>query len=138
MEQGWCARDAARRSDGTLDRVDAYRQFRRDDRRWLWRPGQSAGRHQQIPPRSANPENYGNFDDPAEVALYDKMLREPDPAKQRELMRQFEKHVMDDEAHELMTLWWYRIAPYRSEVKGWHISPSHFLGNSLAAVWLDK
>jgi peptide/nickel transport system substrate-binding protein len=89
-------------------------------------------------PRSANPENYGNFDDPDEVALYDKMLCEPDPGKQRELMRQFEKHVMDDETHELMTLWWYRIVPYRSEVKGWHISPSHFLGNSLAAVWLDK
>jgi peptide/nickel transport system substrate-binding protein len=28
--------------------------------------------------------------------------------------------------------------PYRSYVKGWHISPSHFLGNNLAAVWLDK
>jgi peptide/nickel transport system substrate-binding protein len=89
-------------------------------------------------PHAANSENYGNFDDPAEVALYDKMLREPDPAKQRVLMRQFEKHVMDDQAHELMTLWWYRIVPYRSYVKGWKIGPSHFLGNSLAAVWLDK
>ena len=27
----------------------------------------------------SDPQNYGNFDDPAEVALYDKMLREPDP-----------------------------------------------------------
>ncbi len=89
-------------------------------------------------PHSANPENYGNFDDPAEVALYDKMLREADPAVQRRLMRQFEKHVMDDQAHELMTLWWYRIVPYRSYVKGWNISPSHFLGNNLATVWLDK
>jgi peptide/nickel transport system substrate-binding protein len=89
-------------------------------------------------PHAANSENYGNFDDPAEVALYDKMLREPDPAKQRVLMRQFEKHVMDDQAHELMTLWWYRIVPYRSYVKGWKIGPSHFLGNSLAAVWLDR
>lgn len=89
-------------------------------------------------PHSVNAENYGNYDDPEEIALYDKMLREPDPAKQRALMRQFEKYVMDDQAHELMTLWWYRIVPYRSYVKGWHISPSHFLGNSLAAVWLDK
>jgi len=89
-------------------------------------------------PHAVNPENYGNFDDPGEVALYDKMLREPDPARQRALMREFEKYVMDDQAHELMTLWWYRIVPYRSYVKGWHISPSHFLGNSLAAVWLDK
>ena len=89
-------------------------------------------------PHSVNPENYGNYDDPAEIALYDKMLREPDPVQQRTLMRQFEKYVMDDQAHELMTLWWYRIVPYRSYVKGWHISPSHFLGNNLAAVWLDK
>lgn len=62
-------------------------------------------------PHSANPENYGNFEDPDEVALYNRMLREPDPARQRVLMRQFEKHVMDDQAHELMTLWWYRIVP---------------------------
>jgi peptide/nickel transport system substrate-binding protein len=89
-------------------------------------------------PHSANPENYGNYDDPAEVALYDKMLREPDPTKQRALMRQFEKYVMDDQAHELMTLWWYRIVPYRAYVKGWNIGPSHFLGNNLATVWLDK
>jgi peptide/nickel transport system substrate-binding protein len=89
-------------------------------------------------PHSANPENYGNFDDPAEVALHDRMLREADPPKQRQLMRQFEKHLMDDQAHELMTLWWYRIVPYRSYVKGWNIGPSHFLGNSLATVWLDK
>ena len=74
----------------------------------------------------------------AEVALYEKMLREPDPAKQRVLMRQFETCVMDEQAHELMTLWWYRIVPYRSYVKGWQIGPSHFLGNSLATVWLDK
>jgi peptide/nickel transport system substrate-binding protein len=89
-------------------------------------------------PHSANLENYGNFEDPTEVTLYDKMLREPDAAKQRALMRQFEKYVMDDQAHELMTLWWYRIVPYRSCVKGWNISPSHFLENDLARVWLDK
>jgi peptide/nickel transport system substrate-binding protein len=89
-------------------------------------------------PHSANPENYGNYDDPAEIQMHDRMLREPDPAKQRVLMRQFERYVMDDQAHELMTLWWYRIVPYRSYVKGWNISPSHFLGNDLAAVWLDK
>jgi peptide/nickel transport system substrate-binding protein len=89
-------------------------------------------------PHSVNSENYGNYGDPAEIALYDKMLREPDPAQQRRLMREFEKYVMDEQAHELMTLWWYRIVPHRSYVKGWHISPSHFLGNDLATVWLDK
>ena len=29
------------------------------------------------------------------------MLHETDPAKQRALMRDFEKHVLDDQAHEI-------------------------------------
>ena len=34
-------------------------------------------------PRSVYPANYGQYEDPDEVALYDKMLRETDPEKQR-------------------------------------------------------
>ena len=50
------------------------------------------------------------------------MLHEPDAAKQRVLMREFEKRVVDTEAHEFPMLWWYRILPYRLYVKGWKIS----------------
>jgi peptide/nickel transport system substrate-binding protein len=82
--------------------------------------------------------NYGQFDDKPEVALYDEMLREIDYPKQRALMRAFEKRVLDTEAHEIFLLWWYRMVPYRSYVKGWKISPSHYLNQDLATVWLDK
>jgi peptide/nickel transport system substrate-binding protein len=82
--------------------------------------------------------NYGRFDDQPEIALYDRTLRETDPAKQHALMRQFEKHVLDDQAHEIFLLWWYRIVPYRSYVKGWKISPSHYLNQDLGTVWLDR
>jgi peptide/nickel transport system substrate-binding protein len=82
--------------------------------------------------------NYGQFEDPQELALYDKMLHETDFAKQRALMRDFEKHVLDQQAHEIFLLWWYRIVPYRSYVKGWKISPSHYLNQDLATIWLDK
>jgi peptide/nickel transport system substrate-binding protein len=82
--------------------------------------------------------NYGRFDDREEVALYDNMLRETDAAKQRQLMRAFEKHVLDEQAHEIFLLWWYRIVPHHSYVKGWKISPSHYLNQDLATVWLDK
>ncbi len=82
--------------------------------------------------------NYGQFEDQPEVDLYDKMLRETDPQKQRSLMRTFEKHVLDDQAHEIFLLWWYRIVPYHAYVKGWKISPSHYLNQDLATVWLDK
>jgi peptide/nickel transport system substrate-binding protein len=82
--------------------------------------------------------NYGQFEDQQAVDLYDKMLRETDAAKQRQLMRAFEKHVLDREAHEIFLLWWYRTVPHHSYVKGWKISPSHYLNQDLATVWLDK
>ena len=89
-------------------------------------------------PRSAFTEQYGNFDDSHDIDLYQSMLHETDPAKQRALMRQFEKYVLDEQTHEIMTLWWYRIVPHRSYVKGWKIGPSHFLNQDLATIWLDK
>src|SRR5271155_3039104 len=83
-------------------------------------------------------ENYGDYDDPQEVELYDKMLRETDPARQRALMRQFEKLVLDDQAHMIWVLWWHRIGPDRSYVKGFKIAPTHFINQDLATIWLDK
>src|SRR5437762_3235619 len=62
----------------------------------------------------------------------------PDFARQRELMRDFEKLVLDIEAHETFLLWRYRIVPYRSYVKGWKVSPSHYVNQDLATIWLDK
>jgi peptide/nickel transport system substrate-binding protein len=82
--------------------------------------------------------NYGQFNDEQEIALYDRMLRETDIAKQRTLMRDFEKYVLDTQAHDIFLLWWYRTVPYRSYVKGWKISPSHYLNQDLATIWLDK
>ena len=82
--------------------------------------------------------NYGQFDDQQELALYDKMLHETDATKQRSLMRDFEKYVLDTQAHEIFLLWWYRIVPYHEYVKGWKISPSHYLNQDLATIWLDK
>ena len=89
-------------------------------------------------PHTVSPSNYGNYDDPELIDLYNRMLRETDFAKQRDLMRQFEKRVLDTEAHEIFLLWRYRIVPYRSYVKGWKISPSHYVNQDLATIWLDK
>jgi peptide/nickel transport system substrate-binding protein len=82
--------------------------------------------------------NYGQFDDQEELVLYDKMLHETDATKQRSLMRDFEKYVLDTQAHEIFLLWWYRMVPYHAYVKGWKISPSHYLNQDLGTIWLDK
>jgi peptide/nickel transport system substrate-binding protein len=93
---------------------------------------------QKALPATVDSENYGNYDDPQEVALYEKILRETDPARQREQMRQFEKYVLDDQAHMIWVLWWHRVVPYRSYVKGFRIAPTHFINQDLAQIWLDK
>jgi len=93
---------------------------------------------QKVLPASVDAENYGHYEDATAVDLYQKTLHETDPTRQRSLMRRFEKYVLDDEAHAIWVLWWHRIVPYRSYVKGWKISPTHFINQDLAAIWLDK
>ncbi|HEV2186811.1 MAG TPA: ABC transporter substrate-binding protein [Stellaceae bacterium] len=89
-------------------------------------------------PTSVSEQNYGNYEDPEEMDLYNKALHEIDPAKQHAAMFQFTKHVMDTQAHKVMMAWWYRIVPYRSYLKGWKISPSHYINQDLATIWLDQ
>jgi peptide/nickel transport system substrate-binding protein len=89
-------------------------------------------------PHSVADANYGNYEDPTEIDLYDRMLRETDFARQRDLMRQFERRVLDTEAHEIFLLWRYRIVAYRSYVKGFKVSPSHYVNQDLATIWLDR
>jgi peptide/nickel transport system substrate-binding protein len=89
-------------------------------------------------PHTVYTENYGQFEDQKEIDIYNQMVHETDFAKQRGLMRAFEDHVLDTEAHAIQVLWWYRIVPARSYVKGWKVSPSHYVNQDLANIWLDK
>ncbi|HLB14522.1 MAG TPA: ABC transporter substrate-binding protein [Burkholderiales bacterium] len=85
-----------------------------------------------------NPANYGFYQDPVLDDLYDKQSRATKPEERKQLIRQFEKRLLDEEAHYLMTLQWHRIIPHSSKVKGWTITPSHYLNNTLDAVWLTE
>lgn len=82
--------------------------------------------------------NHGQYEDKELDTLYDTILRSGDEGEQRKLIRQFEKIALDTQAHELITLWWYKINPHRSYVKGWKTAPSHYLNVHLDQVWLDK
>lgn len=82
--------------------------------------------------------NYGSYDDKELEAIYDKLLKAGSEEEQRKLMRAYEKRAIDEQAHLGITLWWYKINPHRSYVKGWKIAPSHYLNQHLDNVWLDK
>ena len=83
-----------------------------------------------------NPANYGYYEDPVLDELYDKQSRATDPEERKKLIREFEKRLLDDEVHYLMTLQWHRIIPHSAKVRGWTITPSHYLNNTLDTVWL--
>ncbi len=82
--------------------------------------------------------NYGNYLDQELEDLYNTLLQTGDEKKQREIIRVFEKRALSDQAHAAITLWWYKINPHRSYVKGWKIAPSHYLNQHLDQVWIDK
>jgi len=85
-------------------------------------------------PHTVYPENFGGYDDSNSIELYEKMQLETDPKAQRAAMRAYEKHTLDTEAHAIVTPYWYRIVLERSYIKGWKISPSHYLNQDLDNV----
>ena len=38
---------------------------------------------------------------------------------------------------DIFTFQWHRIVPHNARLKGWTITPSHFLNNQLDTVWLS-
>lgn len=82
--------------------------------------------------------NYYQYIDRDVDALYDKMQRLVDVKEQRKLMLEIARLTLDTHANQFPVLWWHRIVPHRSYVKGWKISPSHYLNQALDNVWLDK
>jgi len=87
---------------------------------------------------NAASNNRANYKDETLEKWYDMMNKEGDPAEQRKIMRKYETRVIQDEAHTGLTLWWRKINPHRSYVKGWKIAPSHYLNQHLDQVWIDK
>jgi len=80
--------------------------------------------------------NYGRYKDPVLDDLYIKQARAVDPEERRRHLRAFEKRLLDEEAHYIYTLQWHRIVPLSAKVRGWTITPSHFLNQQLDGVWL--
>jgi len=85
-----------------------------------------------------SPINYSRYVDRTLDALYEKQGRASSAEERKRLLREFEKRLLDEEAHYLYTFQWHRIVPHNSRVRGWTITPSHFLNNQLDTVWLAE
>jgi peptide/nickel transport system substrate-binding protein len=87
---------------------------------------------------STSDANYGKHKDKMIDELYQKQARAVDVEDRKKLVRQLEKRLLDEEAHVIWTLQWHRIIPHNAKVKGWTITPSHYLNNQLDTVWLSE
>jgi peptide/nickel transport system substrate-binding protein len=88
--------------------------------------------------RDKSPANYGRYIDRELDDLYEKQSRATNLEERKRYIRQFEKRLFDDEVHYAMTLQYHRIIPHHSKVKGWRVSPSHYINQHLDAVWIDE
>jgi peptide/nickel transport system substrate-binding protein len=82
--------------------------------------------------------NFARYKDPVLDDLFVKQSRTIDPEERKKILRMFEKRLLDEEVHYIYTLQQHRIIPHNSKVRGWTITPAHFLNNQLDTVWLAE
>ena len=82
--------------------------------------------------------NYGRYKDPVLDDLFLKQARAMDPEERKRHLRAFEKRLLDEEIHYIYTLQWHRIVPHSAKLRGWTITPAHYLNQQLDAVWLTE
>src|SRR5262245_41372544 len=88
--------------------------------------------------RHLSDANYGRYADPVLDDLYVQQSRAVNAEQRRRHIRAFEKRLLDEEAHYLTTLQWYRIVTPNSRVPARTIPPGQHLNNQLHTVWLSE
>jgi len=80
--------------------------------------------------------NLSHYDDTKLDSMIDAQSRETDPVKRKALVGDIERYAMDEQAYQWPVLWWYRIIPHNSKLRGWRIGSNHYTNQDLVSVWL--
>ena len=81
--------------------------------------------------------NYAQQTDRVLDKLFDQQSGELDRKKRYAILREFEKRALE-QAYTIPTIWWHRIIVHHKVMKGWQMTPSHYVGQDLSDVWLDQ
>jgi len=87
--------------------------------------------------RRASPSAYSGHNDIKIDQMYETQRRTMDIAERTKLVREMERYALV-QAYNVPLLWWQRIVVNHSKIKGWHMTPSHYLWQDLSTVWLDQ
>jgi peptide/nickel transport system substrate-binding protein len=82
--------------------------------------------------------NWGGYKDPVLDDLYVRQARATDPEERKRHLRAFEKRLLDEEVALHLHAAVHRIIAHSSKVRGWTITPAHFLNQQLDTVWLAE
>jgi peptide/nickel transport system substrate-binding protein len=58
-------------------------------------------------------------------------------AERTKIVNEMERYSLT-QAYNVPLLWWQRIIVNNKRVKGWHMTPSNYIGQDLVEVWLDR
>jgi peptide/nickel transport system substrate-binding protein len=87
--------------------------------------------------RDLSPANYSSSTDRYLDALYIGQAVTADQRERARIVREFERHALT-QAYTVPILWYNRIVPMTANVRGWNMTPSQYIGQDLADVWLDR
>ena len=85
-----------------------------------------------------SPIKYARYSDPALDELFDRQSQEQNAERRKQLVWEFERRILGEMAHQVIILGQVRAVALWNYVKGWKVTPSHYLNQDLATVWLAK
>jgi len=87
--------------------------------------------------KKMSPSGYSGHTDSKIDDMYVQQRRTADVAERTKIVREMERYSLQ-QAYSVPLLWWQRIIINNKKVKGWNMTPSHYLDQDLVNVWLDQ
>lgn len=87
--------------------------------------------------KKTSPSGYSGHTDSKIDDMYVQQRRTADVAERTKIVREMERYALE-KAYSVPLLWWQRIIVNHKKIKGWNMTPSHYLDQDLVQVWLDQ
>ena len=87
--------------------------------------------------RDLSPANLSGSTDRYLDSLFIGQALSTNERERLQIVREFERRALA-QAYTVPILWYNRVVPTAAYVKGWNMTPSQYIGQDLADVWLDR
>jgi peptide/nickel transport system substrate-binding protein len=86
--------------------------------------------------RDLSPVNFSNSTNRFLDGLYIGQAVTQNARQRVKIVREFEKNALT-EATTVPFMWWNRIIVTSTSLRGWYLTPSHYLEQDLTDVWME-